>query len=62
MVRDNKKFEADVKLDSLQRIIYEEKLAAHNSDYAKCCRASMYFRDMLDPLVTKCPICGNTIA
>jgi len=35
---------------------------SHTSDYAKCCQASIYFRDMLDPLVTKCPICGNTIA
>ena len=36
LVRDGKKFDADVKLDSLQRILAEEKLTSDNSDYAKC--------------------------
>jgi hypothetical protein len=36
LVREGKTFEADVKLDSLQKIIYEEKITVINSDNIKC--------------------------
>lgn len=49
-------------LEYAQIVVQQLQKTAHNSDYEKCCQASIYFRDMLDPLVTKCPICGNTIA
>ena len=35
LVRDGRKLDADVKLDSIQRMIAEEKLTSDNSDYAK---------------------------
>ena len=34
LVRDDRKFDADVNLDSLQRVLVEEKLTSDNSDYA----------------------------
>ena len=36
LVRYDRKFDADVNLDSLQRILAEEKLTTDNIDYAKC--------------------------
>lgn len=44
-IRYGKTFDADVKLDSLQRILAEEKLTSDNSDYAKCLQR---FCDLLD--------------
>lgn len=35
-IRYNKTFDACVKIDSLQRMLAEEKLTSDNSDYAKC--------------------------
>jgi hypothetical protein len=34
-IRYGKTFDADIKLDSLQRMLAEEKLTSDNSDYAK---------------------------
>ena len=35
-IRYNKTFDACVKIDSLQRMLAEEKLTSDSSDYAKC--------------------------
>ena len=55
-------YSKDEIIKALESEIERLQNTSSNSDYAKCCQASIYFRDMLDPLVTKCPICGNTIA
>jgi DNA-binding transcriptional MerR regulator len=36
LVRGDKKFDADVNIEAIQRILAEEKLTSDNSDYAKC--------------------------
>ena len=43
LVRDDRKFDADVNLDSLQRILAEEKLTSDNSEYAKCYNCGQEF-------------------
>jgi len=41
-IRHNKTFDACVKIDSLQRMLFEEKLTSDNSDYAKSCDDCIY--------------------
>ena len=49
-----------VRFDDIRHLISGTKKTEHNSDYAKCCQASKWFKDHnLNVIV--CPVCGNTI-